>query len=95
MKRAAVLFTAILSLLLIGYPSTPLHADSAPSSTSVGVGAGDDIEGTSGADNGTSGQNEGDADGLAGIRQRPGLYGDGDGIGIVLRTWWKILWLLR
>lgn len=95
MKRAAVLFTVILSLLLMGYPSTPLRADSAPSSSSVGVGAGDDSEGTPGAGNGTSGQNEGDADGLAGIRPRPGLYGDGDGIGTVLRTWWKILWLLR
>ena len=95
MKRTAMLFTVILSLLLMGYPSTLLRADSAPWSASVGVGAGDDIEGTSGAGNGTSGQNEGDADGLAGIPPRPGLYGDGDGIGIVLRTWWKILWLLR
>jgi hypothetical protein len=94
MKRTAMLFTVILSLLLMGYPSTSLRADSAPSSTSVGA-AGDDMVGTSGAGNGTSGQNEGDADGLAGIRPRPGLYGDGDGIGIVLRTWWKILWLLR
>ena len=88
-----MLFTVILSLVLLGYPSTPLRADSPPSSVSVGVDAGDDIEGSG---SGTSGENEGDADGLAGDRQRsPGLYGDGDGIGIVLRTWWKLLVWLR
>lgn len=97
MKRTAMLFTVILALVLIGYPSIPLHADSHPSSGSAAVTAGDHHGGgTPGAGNGTSGQNEGDADGLAGNRQRaPGAYGDGEGIGLVLRTWWKIVWLLR
>ena len=74
MKRAAILILAIATLVLIGSPSTPLHADtsnttrsgSGPSVVAPGGGGTVDMGGPSGS--GSGGSNEGDADGLSGLR---------------------------
>jgi len=95
MKRAAMLFV-VFALLLVGYPSGSTLAGAAASPNAAATGTGDsEKDGAPGGGGGTGGQNEGDADGLGGIKHRsPGLYGDGDDIRLVLRTWWKFLvWL--
>ena len=96
MKRAAMLFAVVFALLLVGYPSGSTLAGSAASPNAAVTGTGDiEKDAAPGGGGGTGGENEGDADGLGGIKRRsPGLYGEGEDFRLVLRTWWKFLvWL--
>ncbi len=87
-----MLCALIFALLLVGYPSTSTLAGSATSS-SAAVGTNDqEQDASSGSTGGNGGGNQGDADGLGGLRGKaPGAYGDGNDLGVVLRTWWKLL----
>lgn len=110
MKRAALLCIATATLLLLGLPSAPLQADTQinlkpGSSASVAPGTGPTAgvpttglgEGSGGG--GGGGTDEGDADGLSGIKNRPPLVGGSSNRGsernsIFMELWWKfmILW---
>lgn len=104
MKRAAILFIAIATLVLIGYPSAPSLADTSnPMSTSksgpgpvVTVPGGTVVNGS--GDTG-GGSNQGDADGLSGLKGRPPvatLTATTSGttrVMVMLENWWKfMLW---
>lgn len=110
MKRAAYLCIATATLLLFGLPSAPLQANSLVSSKSgagpsvVAPGSGP-ISGVpitpwSGGNGGGGGggTDEGDADGLSGIKNRPPLAGSSvsgtEKTSVFLEMWWKfmILW---
>lgn len=104
MKRAALLCIATATLLLLGLPSVPLHADtqynaksgspsvvvpsSGPTAGPTGIGGG--------GGGGGGGTDEGDADGLSGLKNRPpaGSTSDVERNSIFLELWWKfmILW---
>lgn len=107
MKRAALICIATATLLLLGLPSAPLQADtqynaksgspsvvvpnSGPSAGPItGVGGGN------GGGGGGGGTDEGDADGLSGLKNRPpaGSTSDVERNSIFLELWWKfmILW---
>ncbi|HEX5132071.1 MAG TPA: hypothetical protein VFX92_06250 [Candidatus Krumholzibacteria bacterium] len=105
MKRAAIFIIAIATLVLIGYPSAPSLADtsnsiatskSGPSVTIVSAG------GTSigGATDSGGGSNQGDADGLSGLKGRPpvssmqsSMTAGVTRVMIALENWWKfVLW---
>jgi hypothetical protein len=104
MKRAVFLCIATASLLLIGLPSAPLHAESqsnaksaTPSVVTAGAGSYADgpVTGTGGG--GGGGTDQGDADGLSGIKNRPigGTGVSGPDKPIMLHLWWRfmILWV--
>ena len=106
MKRAAILIIAIATLVLIGYPSAPSLADS---SNSFNTGkskasAGVTLQGgtvKSGSGDSGGGSNEGDADGLSGIKGRPPvatLDASSTGVArvlVMLENWWKFMLLSR
>lgn len=109
MKRAAILCIATATLLLLGLPSAPLQADTQinlkpGSSASVSPGTGPRAGvptqglGEGGGGGGGGGTDEGDADGLSGIKNRPPLLnGSSNRIernSIFMELWWKfmILW---
>lgn len=109
MKRAALLCIAIAALLLLGLPSAPLQADTQinlkpGSSASVAPGTGPTsgvpaVGLGEGGGGGGGGTDEGDADGLSGIKNRPPLLGgssnrDVERNSIFMELWWKfmILW---
>jgi len=112
MKRAAFLCIATATLLLLGLPSAPLYADTqlnaksgspssfvapgaGPTAGSIGPGV---TGGGSGGGGGGGGTDEGDADGLSGLKFRPPLSGsanrDMERHFIFVEMWWKfmILW---
>jgi hypothetical protein len=107
MKRAAFLCIATATLLLLGLPSTPLQADTqinakstSPSFVAPGTAVGVPGPGVAngGGGGGGGGTDEGDADGLSGLKGRPPLAGsanrDVNTNSIFLELWWKfmILW---
>lgn len=105
MKRAAILCIAIATLLL-ALPSTPLQADtqlngkygSSASVSAAGPSAGPGVTGggTGGGGGGGGGADEGDADGLSGMKIRPPLTGSAgaERTMVFVRTWWKFMILL-
>ena len=109
MKRAAFLCIATATLLLLGLPSAPLHADThliakspsptsivAPGSGSTAGSIGPGVSGGGGGGGGGGGTDEGDADGLSGLKVRPPLTGSSDmqRHSVFVEMWWKfmILW---
>lgn len=112
MKRAAFLCIATATLLLFGLPSAPLHADTqlnaksgspssfvAPGAGSTSSGVGPGVAGgggSGGGGGGGGGTDEGDADGLSGLKVRPPLTGSSDmqRHSVFVEMWWKfmILW---
>ncbi len=110
MKRAVFLCIATASLLLLGLTSAPLQADtqvnlkSGSASVAPGTGTGAGVPVTRGVGEGNGGggggggTDEGDADGLSGIKNRP-PEGASSNVALVrnsifLELWWKfmILW---
>lgn len=94
MKRAVFLCIAAAALLLIGLPSAPLQAGSQFSSTSAGgpsiiAPGGDQLAPNDG------GGNEGDADGLSGVKNRPPIAGvaipETERASVFLEMWWKLM----
>jgi hypothetical protein len=105
MKRAAILIIVVATLVLVGYPSAPSLADTSNSistskSTTSGVitfASGGTVL-TGSADTG-GGSNEGDADGLSGLKGRPPVASNEAAsvrvarVMMMLEHWWKfMLW---
>lgn len=103
MKRAAILIVVIATLVLVGYPSAPSFADTSNSYSTSKSGSPQVIStpgGTvlNGSEDPGGGSNEGDADGLSGLKGRPplttldALYGSSR-VMVMLENWWKfMLW---
>lgn len=105
MKRAAILIIAIATLVLIGYPSAPSLADTSNSYSTSKSGSGPAVISVGGSTlltgSGESGggSNEGDADGLSGIKGRPPVTTlnvsstGASRVMVMLENWWKfMLW---
>lgn len=103
MKRAAILIIAIATLVLIGYPSAPSLADTSNSYSTSKSGSPQVITtpgGTvlNGSGDTGGGSNEGDADGLSGLKGRPPVATLDASSGrsrvmVMLENWWKfMLW---
>jgi hypothetical protein len=106
MKRAAIVVLAIATLVLLGSLSAPLPADSSPyitkSGTGLGVGTPTGGGTTSGAPQGSGngGTDQGDADGLSGMKIVPdgrralGSQTATERIAISVEMWWRfMLWI--
>jgi hypothetical protein len=108
MKRAAIIVLAIATLVLIVSPSSyPL----ASTQTKTGTGAPSVVapvgatgvigpsNSTGGGGTGGGGSDQGDADGLSGLKIKPGTTtGFGyatDRIAITLMMWWRYMVLIR
>jgi len=105
MKRAAIFVIVVATLVLVGYPSAPSLADT-PNSLSIGksstsgaitIAPGGTV--LSGSGEAGGGSNQGDADGLSGLKGRPPVAttnGATAGIArvmIMLEQYWKfMLW---
>lgn len=104
MKRAAILIIAIATLVLVGYPSAPSLADS-----SNAISTGKSVSGQvvsmpggtvlNGSGDSGGGTNEGDADGLSGLKGRPPVVTASEStsgasrVMVMLENWWKfMLW---
>jgi hypothetical protein len=103
MKRAAIFVIVVATLVLVGYPSAPSLADtssipigksSSPSSISIAPGGTMSGSGETGG-----GTDQGDADGLSGLKGRPPVAttnGASAGVArvmIMLEQYWKfMLW---
>ena len=105
MKRAAILIIVVATLVLLGYPSAPSLADTSNSgstSKSTASGAITFVSGgtvLSGSGDSGGGSNEGDADGLSGLKGRPPVTANeaaSAGVArvmMMLEHWWKfMLW---
>jgi len=104
MKRAAILVLAIATLVLLGSPSAPLLADS--HSKSVGTSnvvspVGGSIDSGAPAGSGGGGSDEGDSDGLSGIKHQPSDQVTGaatmsaaERFFLTVNMWWRfMLWI--
>jgi hypothetical protein len=104
MKRTAILILAIATLVLVGFPSAHVFADSSnsiPAKSGPGVVAtmpGGSLAGGGPVGNG-DGSNQGDADGLSGLKGRPPVVSTTVGspvsrVAVYLENWWKfMLWI--
>ena len=109
MKRAAIIVLAIATLVLIvspsAYPlaSTPTKSVSGPSVITPYSQPAVDITGPSNSTGGGGtggGTDQGDADGLSGLKIKPGTTNLGIGsatgrITITLMMWWRYMVLIR
>lgn len=111
MKRAAILVFAIATLVLIVSPSASLLASSTypaksgPSTPSViapGNGSaqpGPSTTGGGGSGGGGGGSDQGDADGLSGLKVKPisqsSFTESGNRVAITLMMWWRYMLLVR
>jgi hypothetical protein len=105
MKRAAILVLAIATLVLLGSPSTPLLADSpnaykaSPGPSVVApTGAGDCGAPQNSGSNGGGSTDQGDADGLSGMKVQPGTgfgtQSSAERFVITVKMWWRyMLWI--
>ena len=109
MKRAAIIVLAIATLVLIGspsaysYASTPAKSGTSAPSIIAPIGGATDATGlsnsTGGGTGGGGGTDQGDADGLSGMKIKPGTT-SGFGaalprIAITLMMWWRYMVLIR
>ena len=111
MKRAAIIVLAIATLVLIvspsAYPlaSTPTKSGNGPSIITPYSRPAVDITGpsnsTGGGGTGGGGTDQGDADGLSGLKIKPGttnVLGIGsttERVAITLMMWWRYMVLIR
>lgn len=110
MKRAAIFILAIATLVLIVSPSALPFSSSAYAKTTLdspyvvtSAASPTDISGpATSADGGTSGggTNQGDADGLSGLKVRPSTQGSSlvqmpERIAITMMMWWRFMVLTR
>jgi hypothetical protein len=110
MKRAAILVLAIATLVLLGSPSAPLLADSnnSPTKSSAGPSVvappGGSIERGasegSGTGGGGGGTDQGDADGLSGLKVQPsgrslGTLSGPERVAFTVEMWWRFMVWIR
>ena len=98
MKRAFLVIIAAL-LVCLSYPSTHTVSASSDNSTNIQIIS---TKGGSGGPmlDGEEGEDEGDADGVAGIKgkAKPGMGGvtsSGTRVVVTVRTWWNLLFWFR
>ena len=106
MKRAAIMVLAIATLVLIVTPSAyPLASSPAKSGTSTpsviapSLKPGTGPSSLSGGGTGGGGADQGDADGLSGMKIKPvtqsGFALPTDRVAIALMMWWRYMVLIR
>jgi len=108
MKRAAILVLAIATLVLIVSPSASLLASSTfptksgtntPSVIAPGNGSVNPGPSTTGGGGGGGGNDQGDADGLSGLKVKPisqtNIAASGNRVAITLMMWWRYMLLIR
>lgn len=112
MKRAAILVLAIATLVLIVSPSAyPLASSAFPTKSKTQgpsvVAPGSSINpgpattsggGSGGGGGGGGGTDQGDADGLSGMKVKPGSeanYASSGRIAITLMMWWRYMVFIR
>lgn len=109
MKRAAILVLAIATLVLIVSPSAYSLAGSAnptksptsaPSVIAPGSGITPGPSSTSGGGGGGGGTDQGDADGLSGLKVKPVTQTNyamaaSDRVSITMMMWWRLMFLIR
>jgi ABC-type transport system substrate-binding protein len=105
MKRAAILILAIATLVLLGSPSTPLLAGSSPTKSTTGPSvvaptSGSIDTGAPASGGGGGGTDQGDADGLSGMKIKPGtqvaIGGMTPGrLAITATVWWRFMLFIR
>ena len=102
MKRAVFLCIATAALLLFGLPSAPLqagsqfHSKSAGGPSVIAPGSGEVLGSPlSPGGGGGGGGNEGDADGLSGLKNRPPIAGvafpETERVSVFAEMWWKLM----
>jgi len=104
MKRAAILILTIAILVLLGSPSAPLFAGSTYSKSGTGASviapSGGSIDNGSPAGSGDGGTDQGDADGLSGLK-KPGTESLGSSqsaaerFAITVTMWWRFMLFIR
>jgi len=108
MKRAAIIILAIATLVLIVSPSASPYA-STPTKSGINgpviaIPLGKDAMGgpytSPGGGGGGGGTDQGDADGLSGLKVKPGTTNNGvsyaiDRVAITLMMWWRYVVLIR
>jgi hypothetical protein len=110
MKRAAIIVLAIATLVLIVSPSASPYASTPTKSGITGpvtaIPLGKEAAGgpytSPGGGGGGGGTDQGDADGLSGLKVKPGItnnnHGVSNGMGrvaITLMMWWRYVVLIR
>ena len=110
MKRAAIIVLAIATLVLIVSPSASLYASTSPTKSAIsGPQVAMPINGKTGvtgpyagpgSGGGGGGTDQGDADGLSGLKVKPGTTNNGvsyaiDRVAITLMMWWRYVVLIR
>jgi len=106
MKRAAILLIVIATLVLIGSPSTPLLAGSSPTKATgpsvVAPTGGPIVETGSPAGGGGGGTDQGDADGLSGVKNTPdtGMGSSSmtmftERFAVTAMMWWRFMLFIR
>jgi len=104
MKRAAILILAIATLVLLGSPSTPLLAGSGPTKSATGPSVvaptGGSIDNGLPAGSGGGGSDQGDADGLSGMKIKPGAQTGfaamtSERLAITATVWWRFMLFIR
>ncbi|MDH4036380.1 MAG: hypothetical protein OEX18_03260 [Candidatus Krumholzibacteria bacterium] len=103
MKRAAIFIIVVATLVLVGYPSAPSLADT-PNSVSTGKSSSSGVvtiapggSVLSGSGDSGGGSNEGDADGLSGLKGRPPVATSSEAsagvarVMMMLEQWWKFM----
>jgi hypothetical protein len=111
MKRAAILVIAIATLVMIVSPSASLLASSTyptksgtntPSVIAPGNGPtnpGPSTSGGGGSGGGGGGEDQGDADGLSGLKVKPlnesSFAVSGNRVAVTLMMWWRYMLLIR
>ena len=109
MKRAAILVLAIATLVLIVSPSaTPLAGSAYPTKSGTttpsviapgsSTNTGPTTTSGGGGTGGGGGTDQGDADGLSGLKVKPGSltgYASPERIAITLMMWWRYMLFIR
>jgi len=106
MKRAAILILAIATLVLLGSPSTPLLAGSSPTKSATGpsliapAGGPIDTGAPASGGSGGGGSDQGDADGLSGMKIKPGTSSAfaamvPERLAITATVWWRFMLFIR
>lgn len=104
MKRAAILVLAIATLVMIVSPSAyPLATAASPGKTGTSapsiIAPSTTSAGPSTTDGDTGGgTDQGDADGLSGLKYKPSQgtnYATADRVAITMMMWWRFMLLIR
>jgi hypothetical protein len=108
MKRAAILILTVATLVTIALPSAyplasatyPTKSGTTPSVVAPTGPATGPATSSDGGSGGGGGSDQGDADGLSGMKVKPGtttsiLLPSSDRVAIALMMWWRYMLLIR